>query len=416
MRPYFAFVEGNISGNGPLAARAAAEIGLTPVMVTSDVAQYPWLEPAGVRAVEVDTADPAAVSDALARRFSDIAGVTSTAEFFCPAAAQVARQLGLPGPDPSATWRCRDKAQQRRQFAKFGLPVPRFAEADSVVGAIEAAKRIGLPVVTKPVDGSGSINVALCTTLDDVEMQAESIIAQARNIRGLPAARRLLVEQFMEGPEISIEALHGNLIAAVGKHLSAPPRFVETGHDVPASLSKRDARAVEKMVRRGLRALGVMWGVTHTELKLTRTGPVIVEVNPRMAGGHIPELVLLATGIDLPMEAVLASTGQHRHPRASRHGAAAIRFVVAQSQGVAQAFDGLEAARSLRGVREVSLGAAGSALEVHGDVRDRVGHVIAVAETPEQAAMSAQLAVQAIRPRMSHPAEGRMESGDHVEV
>jgi S-sulfo-L-cysteine synthase (3-phospho-L-serine-dependent) len=407
LRSYFAFVEANVSGNGPLAARAAADIGLTPVMVTGDAAQYPWLESLGSIVVDADTADPVAVLTALGRRFPKIAGVTSTAEFFYPAAAEVARQLGLPGPDPSAILCCRDKAQQRRRLARAGLPVPKFAETGSAAGAVEAAKRIGLPVVAKPVDGSGSVNVALCATLDSVEAQAQSIIGQTHNIRGLPAARRVLIEQFLEGPEVSVETLHGNVIATVRKHLSGLPRFVETGHDVPAGLSEHDECAVAKMTSDGLRALAVTWGVTHTELRLTRTGPVIVEINPRMAGGHIPEIVLLATGVDLPREAVLASTGKHRCPGASRRGAAAVRFVVARSRGVVEAFDGLEAARGVRGVREVSVVAAGSALEVHGDVRDRIGYVITVAETLAQAAGSAQLAVETIRPRVTSPVAGR---------
>lgn len=401
MQDHFVFVEGNVTGNGPLAAEAAVRLGFAPVMVTRDESEYPWLASLGVRAVRADTADPAAVVSALRRHEFPIAGITSTAEFFIPVAAQVAREFRLPGPDPAAVHRCRDKAQQRQAFATHKLRVPKFIRVETPDEAERAAALLGLPVVVKPVDGAGSINVALCVTLGDVRRQAEATLGQTRNIRGLPTARCLLVEEYLIGPEISVETLHGQVVAIVNKRLGELPRFVEIGHDVPAELSESDASAVAETVRRGLAALGLTWGVAHTELRLTAAGPVIVEVNPRMAGDHIPELVLLATGIDLPMESVLASAGDHRSPEPTRHRAASIRFAVIPDDGVLESVEGLESAQGIDGVEVAKVtAAAGRLMTVRGDFRDRVGYVIAQAENPERAIRAAERAAGGFRPRL----------------
>ena len=43
---------------------------------------------------------------------------------------------------------------------------------------------------------------------------------------------------------------------------------------------------------------------------LTAKGPAIVEINPRLAGGFIPEIVRLASGIDIVREAIRLVVGE----------------------------------------------------------------------------------------------------------
>ena len=92
----------------------------------------------------------------------DPAGVTSSSEYSVATAAEAARALGLPHPDPDAVRDCRDKPTQRRRLAAAGLPGPAFGAAGSAAAAVAAAARVGYPVVVKPVSGSGSIGVRRC--------------------------------------------------------------------------------------------------------------------------------------------------------------------------------------------------------------------------------------------------------------
>jgi biotin carboxylase len=119
----------------------------------------------GVATLRIDTQDPAAVL-AACRGLPHLAGITTSSEYFVSAAATVASQVGLPGPDGRSVEECRDKGLQRRCLQAAGLLGPRFRVVDSVEEGMAAAAEIGLdlgqPVVVKPVSGTGSIAVRLC--------------------------------------------------------------------------------------------------------------------------------------------------------------------------------------------------------------------------------------------------------------
>ena len=81
------------------------------------------------------------------------------------------------------------------------------------------------------------------------------------------------------------------------------------------------------MLASGHRALGLADGITHTEVRMTAQGPVIIEVNARLGGDMIPYLGKLATGVDPGQVAANAARGAHPRLEVSRHQVAGIRFL-----------------------------------------------------------------------------------------
>src|SRR6185437_7366007 len=65
-------------------------------------------------------------------------------------AARVARLLDLPGGDPDAVYRCRDKRATRAALRAAGLPQPESIVARDAAGTRTAAARLGFPLVLKP--------------------------------------------------------------------------------------------------------------------------------------------------------------------------------------------------------------------------------------------------------------------------
>ena len=155
MSAWFALVESNTSGTGRLFARAACALGHRPVLLCADPARYPYATTDAVDVCVLDTSDPEAVERACQQLTSadGLAGVLSSSEYFLAVAARVARRLGLPGADPEAVYRCRDKESQRQLMAEAGLPVPGFRTVAAAVEAVRAASGLGGRVVLKPVDG-----------------------------------------------------------------------------------------------------------------------------------------------------------------------------------------------------------------------------------------------------------------------
>lgn len=407
--PILALVESNTTGTGRLVVEAARARGLRPVLLSTHPDRYPWVEDDRVDVARADTADPTAVTRvcALLARRAPVAGVTTTSEYFVATAARTAAHLGLPGPDAARVEACRDKRRQRLVLRDAGVPVPAHEAVGSVAAAVAAATAIGLPVVCKPADGTGSTGVRFCPDLTAVAAHARRLLNRRRDERGAPVLPWLLVEDYVDGPEFSVETFAGEVVGEAAKHLGPLPHFVETGHDYPARGPA--VAGVAGAARRAVEALGLEWGAAHTEVRLGPSGPVVMEVNPRLAGGQIPVLVRLATGVDLIGAVVKRAVGRPAPLPPPGAGHAAIRFLMAPAAGRFLRVDGLDEARRVPGVVEAAVTARpGAAVGGTGSFLDRLGWVIAAGDDPYVVAAAAGTALACLEPVLgTAPAERR---------
>ena len=394
-KPWLAFVESNTSGTGPLFIRAADALGFRPLLLARDPSRYAFVAHEQVEAVTVDTHDDQAVHDACSKlaKQGGLAGITSSSEYFIATTARVARDLGLPGPDPVAVQSCRDKRKQRRRLERAGVAVPQFRSASGVKAALSAARELGFPLVVKPVSGSGSVGVKLCRSDDELRDHAAALLKQRYNERGMLVPHGILLEEPVVGPEFSVETFDDQVLGITEKHLGEPPYFIEIGHDFPASLSERVENVISRSALDALQALGLGWGPAHTELRMTLRGPIIIEVNPRLAGGFIPELMREAQGIDLITETVRRVAGQHPIIRKLYHRHASIRFLLPDRDGALIAVESLDTVKEIPGIEDVRLYLKpGESVKRRGDFRDRIGHVISTSDSPESARRAVQRA------------------------
>lgn len=390
-RAPFALVESNTTGTGRLFAAAAYALGMRPVLLAADPARYPYAREDGLEVREIDTLDQRAVLR-VCRELTGLAGVSTSSDYFTDVAARAAAELGLPGPDPEALRAARDKGHQRRL-----LDGVEHRRCGSAAEAEAAARDLGGPVVVKPCAGSGSEGVRRCDDPAQARDWAARLLSRTTNERGIPIRPEVLVEAYVAGPEYSAEAIGGRVVAIAAKHVSAPPYFVEVGHDVPAALGRRTARTITSVVEHALRVLGLDAGPTHTEIRLSTDGPVIIEVNGRLAGGMIPRLVHLATGLDMITTVVAQAAGLPVTPEPRSTAHSSIRFLVPPHDGRLAKVSGVADARDVPGVVEaVCTLTPGAWFAANHSFRDRVGHVISCADTAEQAVRAADAALSRI--------------------
>ncbi|WP_367127898.1 pyridoxal-phosphate dependent enzyme [Saccharothrix sp. HUAS TT1] len=400
---HLVFVEANTTGTGMIALDLAVGLGLRPVLLTGKPERYAGLAATGAEVLVCDTNSTSALRTAVQDRFrrEELAGVVSTSDFYTPAVAELAAWLGLPRNPVDAVRTCRDKSLLRRRLAEAGAPQPRFAvlEEPLAPGAVaEAIELVGLPCVVKPVDDSGSNLVLLCHDAEQVAAQAERVLAVRENVRGMPTARSVLVEQYARGPEFSVELFgwggRTELVGVTRKSVTGGPHFVEHRHLFPAPLDPAVADALADAARRAVRAAGMALGATHTEVVLTDDGPAVVEVNPRLAGGMIPELIRLATGVELLEQQLRVAAGLPPDLAPSDDGCAGIAFLLAPRPGVLRAVTGAADAEAVPGIARVTVTAqVGATVRPPVNAYDRLGYVIARGATPEEvdAALTAAL-------------------------
>ncbi|UNS95044.1 pyridoxal-phosphate dependent enzyme [Streptomyces tubbatahanensis] len=379
--PTYAFVESNTTGTGMLALRSAKAMGYRPLLLTNDPARYRGLEDTGAAVHSCDTSDLARLT-AVFHGEADLAAIGSTSELYQEAAARLAGALGLPAQDPDAVALCRDKGALRRTLTEAGLPQPRFRVVTDAVAARAAALEVGLPCVVKPVDDSGSTLVRRCDTADEAARHAAEVIAVERNGRGQPTARRALVESLLTGPEFSVETFGTDaghrVLGIVEKAVTGAPAFVEHRHLLSGRPDTERVSELESVGLAALKAIGLHGGAAHTEIKLTPSGPAVVEVNPRLAGGMIPELFRLVTGVDLVAAQVAHDAGGVPRLPAQCTGAAGIQFLLPESAGTLVAVRGVADARALPGVeRVVVTRELGQPVAPPVDAYGRIGYVMA---------------------------------------
>jgi biotin carboxylase len=176
-------------------------------------------------------------------------------------------------------------------------------------------------------------------------------------------------------------------------------------------VADRVAERLTSVARDAVRALGLVTGPAHVELRLDDLGdPYVIEVNPRLAGGLIPRLVRYATGRDLVGEVVAGLSGRPvRVPDAVRRHAS-IRFLVPPRSGVVRDVTGLDLARALPGVVELGCAVtAGMSIHIENSFADRKGYVIACGDDAETAGKIADRAVAGIAVEYRQPGSDRVD-------
>jgi biotin carboxylase len=277
----------------------------------------------------VDTLDASAMLRAVAGIGARANGVLCWDEVRVEAATELAARLGLPG-DPAAVRRCRDKAATRAALSTSRVPQPSSVAVSNAAQAATAAASIGFPVVLKPRALTGSHGVSLVCRADDVARAFA--YAAARSIDGVPPFTdgAVLVEEYLSGPEISIDCvLHNGVTTPVTlarKQLGYPPYFEAVGHVVDASDPLLTDPAVRSVLHAAHQAVGLHEGWAHTELRLTSSGPKVVEINARLGDHLIPYLGMLATGVDPGLLAAGAACGQRPVLAPTRRRAAGVTF------------------------------------------------------------------------------------------
>jgi argininosuccinate lyase len=407
-------IESWVGASSLLLPRAITELGHRFTFVTRNLHHYlPKPTAAGVHPllhadhiVRCETNDLTALLDFVDRLRSIVAfdGVLTSCDYYLEAAAEVAGRFDLPGPAPQGVRTARVKHLMRAALDAAGLPSVRHRVAADLRDARAAAAELGYPLVVKPVDLCAGIHVRCARDESELEEAFSALADLRQNAREQPRPPEVLLEELLDGDEVSVETVthrgQTQFVAVTGKVVAAFPAFVEAGHAVPAPVAPAEREAAEELVVAALRATGYDHGVAHTEVRLTSRGPRVVEINARLPGNYIPELVRHVTGFDLAQAQVRLALGERPSTTTDGGGAgsAAIRFLLPDADGEVAAIEGQELlARDPAVVAWQVSAAPGQRVRRARDNGDYLGHVVSVDRAGTRAAELASSAAARIR-------------------
>ena len=307
--------------------------------------------------------------------------ITLASDMPMQSVAVVSHEMGLVGISKDTALKATNKAFMRDALKKAEVPVPLYFRVngkEAFIDAVEKVKAAGYKCIVKPADNSGSRGVDLLKDGTDLNAAYEYTARYSRS-------GEIVVEEFMEGSEVSVEtlAVDGNVhvIQITDKLTTGAPYFVEMGHSQPSRLSDEMKSKIAKVAIAANKAIGIQNGPSHTEIKVTKDGPKIVELGARLGGDCITtHLVPLSTGVDMVECCIRIALGEKPDISPKWNKGSAIRYLKTGT-GIVKEINGIEEARELPGIRQVSIvhGVGENVGEIKSSV-DRVGFVIAQAD------------------------------------
>jgi biotin carboxylase len=277
-----------------------------------------------------------------------VAAVVTYEETMVVTAARLAERLGLPGVPVAAAELARDKHSQRTLLNSTGISPTRSILVRDLQAARRAGREIGYPLMIKPRGLSGSAGVRRVD--EEAQFDAAFDAALHADKMGL-VSEGILVEEFLEGFEFDVDCLvHEGTATPISwarKIWAYDPYPIEagfiTGH---GTLGPAEMTEGFDLACRSVLAAGIDRTVAHVEVKMTPSGPRIIELNARPGGDIAARIVELARGVRLG--SLLASAALGRAPEivSSKDRSAGLRFLYPHAR---QSFDGLAEATALRG-------------------------------------------------------------------
>ncbi|GAB2581536.1 ATP-grasp domain-containing protein [Streptomyces capparidis] len=325
-------------------------------------------------------------------------------------AARINEALGLGGVPVATVELLLDKWRMRRHLAASGISPVACAVGRSAREVREFVRAHGLPIVVKPIRESGSLGVFHVRDRADVEAVAERFRSldgrdwAAKDLSRADSFDEFLMEEFLDGPEISVETLSfdgRHVVVAVTDKECGGPGFVEIGHAQPSGCPAGTLREVTRLVTDFLDAVGLRSGPGHTEVKLTSRGPRIVESHNRVGGDRINDLTEIVHGVDMERHALGAGFGVVEPLTASPEprGGAAVRFLTPEPGRVVEV-TGLDAVRADPAFVDLRLRVGpGDEVPPLAWNEDKVGHVIARGATAAEAVANGRRLAAAIHVR-----------------
>lgn len=288
--------------------------------------------------------------------------------------AYICQELKLPGITMEVADRCTDKELMRKVFRDANIPVPVSYPVFDLEELIQKAEEIGFPIVIKPADSAGSRGVKKVE--NSYELEAAFYDAMSYSVK-----KKVLVEEFMEGVESSVEAFvyknKINILSLSDKVRTAPPYLLDTTVIFPSAYPLEIQHNIIDIAKQAINAVGIKIGAVHIEIMMTSRGPIPVELAARGAGFKVySDILPNVTGIDVLKATIQCALGDPVDLSRTIAMASVLKFIEAKP-GKFKKIINLDNAKEVPGVYEIEIyKKPGEIIKPLQSGDDRIGHII----------------------------------------
>ncbi|UOQ83478.1 ATP-grasp domain-containing protein [Gracilibacillus salinarum] len=317
--------------------------------------------------------------------------------------AEVAEWLSLPTIPSFAAHNARNKDLARKAYSDNHVPSAQYAKVANYEEACQAASQIGYPVVVKPTNCASSQGVFFINKEEEFLTAFQKLRAFKKTYMGFDVSTDYLVEEYLEGPEFSVELFLKDkevVFSSVTEKITSDlPYFVEISHTAPTSSQEDKVDEMINVSVQAMLAIGIDNGPSHVEIRLTDTGPKIIEVNGRPGGDNIASQLLFNTyGLDIFEETVNFYLNLPIKDDFPVQKATSIAFLTSRQNGQISSIEGIEIIKNDDSVIKFDISVnPGDTVKIPESSDDRLGYVITSGEDAKEAKRKAMDLINSIQ-------------------
>lgn len=311
--------------------------------------------------------------------------------------ARLCSELGLPGHSIETAKNSTDKVRMLEVFEAHNVTHPKFQVVKR--SEISNYKRdISFPLITKPTDSAGGRGVSIVHSEKD--LKSAIIFSSEAGVSG-----DVLVEEYMKGPEVSVEVLVIDnipyILQITDKITSGEPNFYEIGHSQPTTLSKELKDSISRLASDAVLAVGINNSPAHVEIIITEDGPKMVELGARLGGDCITSYLIDTSVVGINMIEATIDLSLGKSPDISKYTdsgiCSGVRFIPA-TEGLLNSISGVNDAEKQEGVIKIRItGKTGQYYSKATDDSARFGYVVCEGRTTNEALNRCEKAIEYIK-------------------
>lgn len=308
-------------------------------------------------------------------------------------------ELGLAGITKVQAIRATNKHLMRNAFEKGNAPSPMSILTKSAEDAwIHLQNDLSTNGILKPSRNSGSRGIAKVSR----NMDKEDFVKAYNIALNESRDKSVLIEQFIDGPEFSIEIIvwnsEVNVLTVTDKKTTGAPHFVELGQNQPSCYSKEDVETLKTAAVAGVKALGVNNCACHAEAKLMDGKAYLMEIGARLGGDFIStELTHLSTGIDMVAAAIDVALGMEPDLSIKEEPKGACIRYFCPKAGKLVSVTNTEVLNDPRVYKKKIYVRKGDIIPEITSSLSRSGHVIVIEKTPQEAVKLAEKLINEVK-------------------
>ena len=309
--------------------KKAKEMGLYTI-VASINGNYPGFDLAD-KVYYANTVDINLIKE-IARNEKITAICTTGTDVAVQTIGAVCDELGLCGISEESAKIATNKLLMKEAFNKGNVRSAEFVKVSTIEEAKKEARTIGLPVMFKSVDSSGSRGIIKVENYADIEKAFKYSKENTRK-------NYIIIEKFIQGSEIGVDAFvvdneiqlllpHNKLVYNNGD------TDVPLGHSFPYECSESLLNDIKEQVTKVIKSVGFNNCAVNMDVLINKDKAYVIEAGGRAGATCIPELISIHCGFNYYEKMIKCALGERVDFEVTNYTPCAARLITSNSNGI----------------------------------------------------------------------------------